>query len=216
MATELQDGHIEKKLRSSTGDNPPPSEHTGSIHGPAHRQLLDKDSLIITKMPRRCKNPQQTHKLSSYFVSLQRNGDGAREQQPDHRPRAHDDRHGMTSTTPHPTKPPSESSSGTSSPSTRSPAKSKLWRDSPTRPQVDPNMEVSGPHNNTTGQDIQGGDPIADLPTAGRPISDTMLKEMLLSLQSSLQADMVRGINKFKREGQANGHRVDHVESKME
>lgn len=112
-------------------------------------------------------------------------------------------------------------SSGPSSPSTRSPAKSRPRRDSPARPQPATDMEVSGPPSistNLRGQ-VEGvveGDPIAAFPTSNSPISDTVLKEMLLSLRSSLQSDMVADINKCTKEFQAPRLRVDHVESKME
>lgn len=77
-------------------------------------------------------------------------------------------------------------------------------------------MEVSGPHSNPSHQSSTEGDPIREFPTADRPVSDTLLKEMLLSLRSSLQADMVRGITECQREVQAIGHRVHQVENKME
>lgn len=73
-------------------------------------------------------------------------------------------------------------------------------------------MEVSGPQNTNIAQDVHAGDPIADFPTSDGPISDTMLKEMLLSLQSSLQTDMIKRINKCQRLVQAIGHRVNHIE----
>lgn len=36
MVAGLQDGRFIQKLRSSDGDNPPPSKHTGTIHSPKH------------------------------------------------------------------------------------------------------------------------------------------------------------------------------------
>lgn len=56
-------------------------------------------------------------------------------------------------------------------------------------------MEVRGPHNLDTAQAALEGDPIANFPTSDKPISDTMMKEMLLSLRSSLHADMTKSIN---------------------
>lgn len=77
-------------------------------------------------------------------------------------------------------------------------------------------MEVSRPHSNSNHQSSQDGYPIKDFPTADRPVSDTLMNEMLLSLLSSLHADMVRGIKECQREVQAIGHRVHQVENKME
>lgn len=77
-------------------------------------------------------------------------------------------------------------------------------------------MEVSGPQRHNTPQEAHLTDTIADFPTANRPISDTMLKEMLLSLRSYLQADMVKGINQYHKEVQALGVRVDQVEHQMD
>lgn len=58
-------------------------------------------------------------------------------------------------------------------------------------------------------------DPIANFPTSSQPISDTMLKGMLLSLRASLQSDILTGIKKCQADVQAIGSRVDHVEQKM-
>lgn len=110
----------------------------------------------------------------------------------------------------------SGSSTWASSPSTRSPTKSKPRMDSSARLQEDIAMEVSGPKNTHNAQHTYMSDPIADFPTSDKPIPDTILKEMLLSLRSSLQADMVKGINKCQREVQAIRSRVDHVEQKMD
>lgn len=58
-------------------------------------------------------------------------------------------------------------------------------------------------------------DPIAAFPTSDRPVSDTVLKDMLMSLKASLHADMTAGINHCHREVQALGSRVDNVEQRM-
>lgn len=169
-------------------------------------------------MPRHHKNPQQPQKMTSYYSArgFQQNGGGAIDNRPEHRSEASGSRNGPTSTSIRSSNPPSVSSSGPSSPSTRSPAKSKPRRDSPTRQGTDPGMEVSGPHSDPTHQSSTDRDPIKEFPTADRPVSDTLLKDMLLSLRSSLQADMVRGITECQREVQAIGHRVHQVENKME
>lgn len=110
----------------------------------------------------------------------------------------------------------SGSSSGTSSPTTRSQAKQKNRITSPERPLLDPDKEVSGPSDkdSATVQPLQ--DPIVSFPTAGRPVSDTVLKEKLLSLKASLKTDMTAEIRNCQREVQAVGGRVDHIEHKMD
>lgn len=109
----------------------------------------------------------------------------------------------------------SASSSGTSSPSTRSPAKQKQRIAYPERPLRDPEMEVSRPQNAVEPAVHITQDPIAAFPTSGRPVSDTVLKDMLLSLKASLHTDMTAGINHCQREVQALGRRVDHIEQYM-
>lgn len=54
-------------------------------------------------------------------------------------------------------------------------------------------------------------EPIASFPTADQPVSDTMLKGMLLSLHLSLQADMMSGLHKYVADIQELGERVSHV-----
>lgn len=76
-------------------------------------------------------------------------------------------------------------------------------------------MEVSRPQNAAETAVHVSQDPIAAFPTSDRPVSDTVLKEMLLSLKASLHADMTAGINHCQREVQALGIRVDHIEQRM-
>lgn len=124
MATELQDGCLTQELRSSAGDNPPPSKPTGTIHGPVHHCRITINLLHSTKMPRCRKNPQQPQKLLRYFTTaprgLQQNGGGVWEQRPEYRATEHNSSCGILSTSFSTPKPHNESSSGTSSPSTRS------------------------------------------------------------------------------------------------
>lgn len=147
---------------------------------------------------------------------LQQNGSGAQGQWPNYKAMVHNCSHGIPSTSSPKTKLHSKSSSGTSSPSQKAQPNKSHWRDSPARPQPDPEMEVSGPHNPDTAHDALEGDPMVDFPISDKPISDMMLKDMLLSLRSFLHADMIKGINKCTREVQALGHRVDHMEKKMD
>lgn len=56
---------------------------------------------------------------------------------------------------------------------------------------------------------------INSFPTNNQPISDTELKDMLVSLRSSLHADMMECMRGFKTDINEMGERVDHVEHKM-
>lgn len=51
--------------------------------------------------------------------------------------------------------------------------------------------------------------------TNHQPILDTVLKEMLVSLRSSLHLDMVSCVHKFSMDLKSISDRVTHVESKM-
>lgn len=70
-------------------------------------------------------------------------------------------------------------SSGSSTPSTQNPAKSNARRESASRNSPAFNMEVSPAQTSGT---ATHPDPIAAFPTLGHPVSDTVLKDMLLSL----------------------------------
>lgn len=59
-------------------------------------------------------------------------------------------------------------------------------------------------------------DTINAFPTANRPLSDTTLKDMLISLRSSLHSDMMYCMRNFKAEVGELGGRIDHMEKKME
>lgn len=62
-------------------------------------------------------------------------------------------------------------------------------------------MEVAGSQHTKAAIPPATLDPIASFPTSGQPISDTMLKDMLLS---QCQADV-----------QAMGERINHIDSAM-
>lgn len=88
--------------------------------------------------------------------------------------------------------------SGTSTSTFSSPAKSKPCRDpSPSCKDV-MQEEVSADYAAPTPRPSQ--DPIAEFPTSGQPVSDTVLKDMLLSLRASLQADLMNCIAQHKLE----------------
>lgn len=48
-----------------------------------------------------------------------------------------------------------------------------------------------------------------------QPVSDSTLKDMLVSLRSSLHADRIECMRGFKTDINELGERVDHVEHKM-
>lgn len=56
---------------------------------------------------------------------------------------------------------------------------------------------------------------IYTFPTANQPISESTLKDMLVSLCNSLHADMMKCMRSFKTKVNELGERVDHVEQKM-
>lgn len=55
-------------------------------------------------------------------------------------------------------------------------------------------------------------DPVVSFSIRGQPVSDTMMKDMLLSLGASLQKDMMSCIQQTRLELQDLGDRVDHVD----
>lgn len=73
-------------------------------------------------------------------------------------------------------------------------------------------MEVSGPQSIRPTTLPAPTDPISAFPTSGQPISDTVLKEMLLSLRVSLHADIVSGVNQCQADVQAMGEKINHIE----
>lgn len=58
-------------------------------------------------------------------------------------------------------------------------------------------------------------DSIEFFPSKHQPVMDTVLKDMLLSLRSSLQSDMMNCMHRFSTEIQAVEERVEHIEHKM-
>lgn len=73
-------------------------------------------------------------------------------------------------------------------------------------------MEAIAPEVSKTNTTSEVLDPIAAFPTTGQPISDTMLKEMMLSLQASLHADLVSSVKVCQVEVQNVGDRINQVE----
>lgn len=56
---------------------------------------------------------------------------------------------------------------------------------------------------------------INEFPTSGMPLSDTIMKEMLVTLRGSLHRDMMQCISQIKSDVTSIGDRVSHVEDKM-
>lgn len=57
---------------------------------------------------------------------------------------------------------------------------------------------------------------IAAFPTSGQPVLDSTMKDMLLSLQSSLMTNLSSLINKFTTDMRHTGDRVQYMEHRME
>lgn len=97
------------------------------------------------------------------------------------------------------------------SPSSQSPAKAKM--------RYDYTDQASGCDMVSLCQDQVGlkmASPIAHYPTSGQPVLDTTMKDMLLSLQSSLMVNISSMFNNFTIEMKRLGERVYHVEGEME
>lgn len=72
-------------------------------------------------------------------------------------------------------------------------------------------MEVSA-HTASQSQASATPDPLEGFPTSGQPVSDTVLKEMLMSLRSSLHQDMLQTVQKCQAEVHSLGERVNQIE----
>lgn len=95
-------------------------------------------------------------------------------------------------------------------PSTNSPAKSK--------PRMDGNgLSPEGSVASDSGEDTREiPESIETYPTQNQPVLDTVLKDMLLSLRSTIQSDMASYMHKINKDIQSVGNRIDHIETKME
>lgn len=56
---------------------------------------------------------------------------------------------------------------------------------------------------------------IESLPTQNQPVLNTVLKDMLLSLRSTIQTDTALCMHRFNRDIQVVGNRVDHIKVKL-
>ena len=157
-------------------------------------------------MARKRKTAPQVQKLSHFFSPASRGlvQDGAGGASP-----SSSSGSGSAPTSPNPLPGEAHRSPEASSPLVRSPAKSK--------PRLSP--ECSGGRVDMLQDSLNDtrelAAPINSFPTADKPLSDTMLKDMLVSLRSSLHADMMECMRGFKADVQELGGRVDHVEQKM-
>lgn len=97
------------------------------------------------------------------------------------------------------------------SPTPNSPAKVRM--------RMDPSVQASGTvstyeRSDHIGLNLQSS--IAALPTSGQPVLDTTMKDMLLSLQSSLMVNFSTLIHKFTSEIQGMGERVQYIEHNID
>lgn len=76
-------------------------------------------------------------------------------------------------------------------------------------------MELGPTHASTLVSLQSTTDPIDAFPAMGQPISDISLKEMLISLRSSLQADLKECVQQFRHELHDLEDRVANAESSM-
>ncbi|XP_073453695.1 uncharacterized protein [Aquarana catesbeiana] len=105
--------------------------------------------------------------------------------------------------------PPRGSQSSPATPASGSPEKSRARMDA-----ADEEYEVSSAHD--SGDDTRElPNSIDQFPTTNQPVMDTILKEMLVSLRSSLHSDMLSCIHTVNRDLQEVSERVTYVEDKM-
>lgn len=97
------------------------------------------------------------------------------------------------------------------SPLSNSPAKAWMRMDQVTQA---PGAVSTNLHTETVGLNMQSS--IASFPTSGQPVLDMTMKDMLLSLQSSLMFNLTTLIHKFTSEMQYMEERVQHIEHKMD
>lgn len=87
-----------------------------------------------------------------------------------------------------------------------SPAESRMRLDSAsTSPEVSPASDHNSIHPS----------PIAVFPTSNQPVLDTTMKDMLISLQSSLRNDISTMFNKFSSQMHYMGQRVCNIETQV-
>lgn len=104
---------------------------------------------------------------------------------------------------------PTHCQSCTPTPLSGSPEKARFWMEGAGR-----RHEVSP--NGDSGEDTGDlSDPIEEFPTNNKPVMDNVLKDMLMSLKNSLQADVALYMHKISTDLHAVESRVEHVKTKM-
>lgn len=81
----------------------------------------------------------------------------------------------------------------------------------------DPELQQCKVRSNTDSQEDTSElpDSIIGIPILNQPVLDTTLKDMLISLRSTIHTDMMACIRQFSPDLTAVEDRVDHVETKM-
>ena len=106
--------------------------------------------------------------------------------------------------------PGAEGTSRAPSPLSRSPAKSRFRADD------SDNQQCEVRSNADSQEDTRElPDSIISFPTQNQPVLDTTLKDMLISLRSTIHGDMMSCMGKFSTELSEVGDRVNHIETKM-
>lgn len=103
----------------------------------------------------------------------------------------------------------SPSRSSPHSPASASPAKAHMRMDSPLSSELVSAAQAPG-HTETALKPS-----ITAFPTSRQPVLHSTMKEMLLSLQTSLLAGFSSQIQRFTSDMQVMGDRVQYIESKM-
>lgn len=101
--------------------------------------------------------------------------------------------------------------SSPASPASQSPAKLQMRMDPLNRAS---DAVSTGLHNDSAISSLQSS--IAQFPTTGQSVLDTTMKDMLLSLQSSLMSNLLSLINQFSLEMKYMDNRMHFMENKME
>lgn len=160
-------------------------------------------------MPRKRKKHRKPQKLTKYFTQRQHGGrqDGTSSlSTPSHKT------HSLSS----------KSASGnrnSGSPKAKTPARTHLNPAAPLK--LDSGWMAPDAVRRPDLTLILGGDTrelpdcIEEFPTMNQPVMDTVLKDIFLSLRSTLQADMMSCMQNFNKDIQVVESRVDHIETKM-
>lgn len=157
-------------------------------------------------MPRCRKEGNHPQKLTSFFHTGPKQNGASSSSTPTSGSTKHSAQKGTTQKRCSPPKSPQSSLARSNSGSSE---KARFRMDA-----ADADHEVSSLHN--SGNDSRKLPDSIDLfPTKNQPVIDTVLKEMLVSLRSSLHSDMISCVHKFSTEVQSVSARMTHIETKM-